>query len=100
MSQLSPEQLERVARRAVRCRLADGQLLFSQADPFERFYLVLSGQMRLFRLSPEGAEKVIEITGKAKKRVADGLRTARSSGLKSSPKRSELPSLLCSRPPL
>jgi CRP-like cAMP-binding protein len=63
LSQLSPEQLERVARRAVRSRLADGQLLFSQADPFERFYLVLSGQMRLFRLSPEGAEKVIEIIG-------------------------------------
>ncbi|MGQ9659954.1 MAG: Crp/Fnr family transcriptional regulator [Thermochromatium sp.] len=37
------------------------QLLFSQGDPASRFYLLLSGQMRLFRLSPEGAEKVIEI---------------------------------------
>jgi CRP-like cAMP-binding protein len=63
VSHLSPEQLERVARRALRCRLEDGQLLFSQADPFDRFYLVLAGQVRLYRLSPEGTEKVIEIIG-------------------------------------
>ena len=63
LSQLSQEQQERVARRAVRLRLEDGQMLFSQGDPSERFYLVLSGQIRLFRLSPDGAEKVIEIAG-------------------------------------
>lgn len=64
LSHLSQEQLERVARRAARLRMEDGQLLFSQGDPFDRFYLVVSGQVRLFRLSPDGAEKVIEITGK------------------------------------
>jgi CRP-like cAMP-binding protein len=63
LSQLSQEQLERVARRAARLGLEDGQMLFSQGDPAERFYLVLSGQVRLFRLSPDGAEKVIEIAG-------------------------------------
>jgi CRP-like cAMP-binding protein len=61
LSGLSTEQLERVARHASRARLDEGQMLFSQGDPAERFYLVLKGQMRLFRLSPEGAEKVIEI---------------------------------------
>ena len=63
LSQLSQEQLERVARRAARLRLEDGQMLFSQGDRADRFYLVLSGQVRLFRLSPDGAEKVIEIAG-------------------------------------
>ena len=63
LSQLSQEQQERVARRAARLRLEDGQMLFSQGDPSDRFYLVLSGQVRLFRLSPDGAEKVIEIAG-------------------------------------
>jgi CRP/FNR family transcriptional regulator, dissimilatory nitrate respiration regulator len=58
---LAPGQLERVARHAHRVRLDEGQLLFSQGDAAERFYLVLRGQVRLFRLSPEGAEKVIEI---------------------------------------
>lgn len=61
LSRLEPAQLERVARHAVRVKLAAEQLLFSQGDAANRFYLLLEGQMRLFRLSPEGAEKVIEI---------------------------------------
>jgi len=61
LSGLTDEQLKRVACHASRIRLDEGQMLFSQGDPAERFYLVLKGQMRLFRLSPDGAEKVIEI---------------------------------------
>ena len=38
-------------------------MLFSQGDPADRFFLVLRGQVKLFRLSPDGAEKVIEIIG-------------------------------------
>jgi CRP/FNR family transcriptional regulator, dissimilatory nitrate respiration regulator len=58
---LSDEQLARVARRAVRLHLDEGQWLFGQGDPAERFFLVVQGRIRLFRLSPEGAEKIIEI---------------------------------------
>jgi CRP-like cAMP-binding protein len=61
MSELTPDQLDRVSRHATRVLLDEGQLLFSQGDPAERFYFVLRGQLRLFRLSPEGGEKVIEI---------------------------------------
>ncbi|MEA3273826.1 MAG: Crp/Fnr family transcriptional regulator, partial [Pseudomonadota bacterium] len=61
LSGLSQEQLERVSRHALRVTLDEGQLLFRQGDAAERFYLVLRGQIRLFRLSPEGSEKVIEI---------------------------------------
>lgn len=61
LSRLAPAQLERVSRQAARVRLDAEQLLFSQGDYATRFYLLLTGQMRLFRLSPEGAEKVIEI---------------------------------------
>jgi CRP-like cAMP-binding protein len=61
LSGLSDVQLQRVATRAVRHSLPEGQWLFSQGDPARHFYLVESGQVRLFRLSPEGAEKVIEI---------------------------------------
>lgn len=61
LSGLSPEQLERVSRHAARVRLDEGQLLFRQGDAAERFYLVLKGQVRLFRLSADGGEKVIEI---------------------------------------
>ena len=63
LSRLSDEQLERVQRHASRLHLQEGQLLFSQGDPARHFYLVLSGRLRLFRLSVDGAEKVIEIIG-------------------------------------
>lgn len=61
LSRLEAAQLQRVARHASRVKLTAEQLLFSQGDSATRFYLLLSGRMRLFRLSPEGAEKVIEI---------------------------------------
>lgn len=61
LSRLDAAQLERVSRHATRVTLDAEQLLFSQGDPSKRFYLLLKGQMQLFRLSPEGAEKVIEI---------------------------------------
>jgi CRP-like cAMP-binding protein len=61
LSRLTDDQLKRVARRASRLKLDKGQMLFHQGDTADRFYLVLSGQIRLFRLSPDGGEKVIEI---------------------------------------
>jgi len=64
LSGLSDEQLARLVRRAVMVRLDSGQLLFSQDDPAERFYFVRSGCMRLFRLSADGGEKVIELIGR------------------------------------
>lgn len=61
LSALSDVQLQRVSAHAVSQTLDEGQWLFSQGDPAKRFFLVQKGQIRLFRLSPEGAEKVIEI---------------------------------------
>ena len=61
LSELRDAQLQRVLAHAVRHTLDEGQWLFSQGDPARAFYLVESGQVRLFRLSPDGTEKVIEI---------------------------------------
>ena len=60
---LSEEQWGRVRPLAPRLRLQEGQFLFNQGDPALHFYLVLSGRLRLSRLSVDGAEKVIEIIG-------------------------------------
>jgi CRP-like cAMP-binding protein len=60
-ARLTPEQLHRVAARARRMRLGEGRSLFEQGDAAGRFYLVLSGYIKLFRLSAEGNEKVIEV---------------------------------------
>jgi CRP-like cAMP-binding protein len=60
-ARLSSEQMQRVASHARRLRLDEGQSLFHQGDRAERFYYLLAGQIKLYRLSPSGNEKVIEI---------------------------------------
>lgn len=60
-SSLDGSQLERVAQHAVNIHLAEGESLFEQGDVANRFFLLLSGQVKLFRLSPAGNEKVVEI---------------------------------------
>jgi CRP-like cAMP-binding protein len=60
-SRLDERQFTRVARTAVRVELDEGELLFSQGEPATRFYVVVSGQIKLSRVSPSGGEKIIEI---------------------------------------
>lgn len=58
---LNDPQLDRVLQRSASVRLATRQLLFHQDEPPARFYFVRDGRMRLFRLGPDGSEKVIEL---------------------------------------
>lgn len=58
---LSDAQLRRIEQLAVLIRANEGDTLFEQGDPASRFFLVRSGQIKLFRLSPAGNEKVVEI---------------------------------------
>ena len=61
LQRLTDQQFENVLIRAKKISLADGDVLFQQGDEFKRFYLVVSGHMKLFRLAPDGNEKVIEL---------------------------------------
>ena len=58
---LESTQLQRIAKSAARVHLEEGGALFQQGDPAKRFYLATRGQIKLFRLSPAGNEKVIDI---------------------------------------
>lgn len=58
---LRPEQLSAVAATARIVELAPEQTLFHMNDPAEHFYWVLEGNIKLFRISPDGQEKVVEI---------------------------------------
>lgn len=58
---LADGQLDRVAAGAQRFELAADRHLFHAGDPARYFYFLESGQMQLYRLSPAGEEKVIEI---------------------------------------
>ncbi|OYY92345.1 MAG: hypothetical protein B7Y41_16250 [Hydrogenophilales bacterium 28-61-23] len=56
------EYLEAISH-ATSLTLAPGQHLFSQGDPAEGFFWVAEGVIRLFRASPQGDEKVIDLIG-------------------------------------
>jgi len=60
-SALNEAQLERVRRHAHITDMVEGESLFFQGDKANSFYLVLSGRIKLFRVSPDGKEKVVEI---------------------------------------
>jgi len=58
---LAEDQLQRVVQNAHQLTIDEGASLFEQGDTADRFYLLLSGQIKLYRLSPAGNEKVIEV---------------------------------------
>ena len=58
---LDAEQRRRVLESARVLHLDRGQTLFARGAPAQRFYLVLEGTIKLYLLSPEGEEKVIEV---------------------------------------
>lgn len=60
-SELTPEQLNRVEQHAHAISLKQGESVFEQGDKADRFYLLLKGHIKLYRLSPAGDEKVIEV---------------------------------------
>ncbi len=58
---LSDEQMERLSAATSSKSLSAGEHLFEAGSRADEFYLVSQGQMKLYRLSPAGQEKVIEI---------------------------------------
>ncbi len=60
-SELTDSQLDQVSQFSQVQKLIEGQRLFTQADKVTSFYMVISGKIKLFRMSPDGQEKIIEI---------------------------------------
>ena len=60
-SELSEEQLERVRRHSHIIDMVEGESLFFQGDSAVSFYLIVSGRIKLYRVSADGKEKVVEI---------------------------------------
>lgn len=56
-------QMKTMAAAAEQVSLAQGDRLFNQGDEIRRFFHLVSGRMKLYRLSPEGDEKVIDLVG-------------------------------------
>lgn len=61
LASLSDKQMARVHRHSNEIKLEEGHSIFIQDDPVNNFYLVKTGQIKLFRVSPKGEEKIINI---------------------------------------
>ncbi|WP_372526051.1 Crp/Fnr family transcriptional regulator [Piscinibacter sp.] len=60
---LSPDELTQVARGCTLRRLERGDMVFRMGEPCDEFHVVVTGQVKLFVLSPNGQEKVVELIG-------------------------------------
>lgn len=60
---LNRPELERLALGCQLRRLSRGDTVFRVGEPCEEFHVTVTGQVKLFAISPAGAEKVIELVG-------------------------------------
>jgi CRP/FNR family transcriptional regulator len=58
---LDPAELESVQQIAVRKELRKGETLFTEGDPSRAFYIVASGAVKIYRVAPDGRERVIHV---------------------------------------
>ncbi|MDH5765368.1 MAG: Crp/Fnr family transcriptional regulator [Gammaproteobacteria bacterium] len=61
LSHLNNRQLNDIQGTMKLVHLAEGEHLFEQGQKADRFYMVRSGQIKLYRLSIEGSERVIDV---------------------------------------
>ena len=62
-SGMTEEQLTKVIETISIVQLDEGELLFRRNDHAKHFYLVRSGLFKLYRLSIDGTEKVVDVVG-------------------------------------
>ena len=58
---VAPASLERLAGGCVSNRYCRGEMVLQMGDPCDGFYIVATGQVKLYALSASGQEKVVEI---------------------------------------
>jgi CRP/FNR family transcriptional regulator len=60
---LSPQHLEYLANILSKRHYKRGQTIFSQGDEGVGFYVVISGRVKIFKISPDGKEQILHIFG-------------------------------------
>ncbi|MDD5657271.1 MAG: Crp/Fnr family transcriptional regulator [Elusimicrobia bacterium] len=58
-SRLKPRALDAVLRRGALSRHEGGESIFMSGDPADRFYLVVRGRVKIFKLSSGGAQQIL-----------------------------------------
>ena len=62
-NELNAAELQRMADGSRLRRLARGDMVFRVGQPCAEFHITVTGQVKLFAISPAGQEKVIELIG-------------------------------------
>lgn len=60
---LDASALQRIRASLSLVRLDKGQILFTEGEPAQAMYVVRSGQVKIFKLSPDGREQVLRLAG-------------------------------------
>lgn len=60
---LTDAELRALAARAARKRFGKDEQLFAEGDPCSGLYLVATGKIRIFKLSPSGREQILAVEG-------------------------------------
>ena len=60
---VSPEKLRLLAAQATYKKFKAGELVIGEADPIRSFYVVITGQLKLYRSSAEGKEQTLQLLG-------------------------------------
>jgi CRP/FNR family transcriptional regulator, dissimilatory nitrate respiration regulator len=60
---LSPEHYSELAMIVIDQEFKKGRTIFSEGDEGTGFYVVISGQVKIYKLSPEGKEQILHIFG-------------------------------------
>lgn len=60
---MQPSELQRLSQGSRLRKLARGEDVFKFGEPCNEFHVTVSGQIKLFAISPAGQEKIIEIVG-------------------------------------
>jgi len=62
-SALDDQAVKLVLDRCHTIRRAAGTILFGSGEPAERFFLILAGRVKLYKLSPRGDEQILHMYG-------------------------------------
>ncbi len=60
---LSQKFLEEIASIVHKKEYRKGQLIFQEGDPGNGFYIVASGRIKVFKISPDGKEQILHLFG-------------------------------------
>lgn len=65
-SGLSDDQLKAVREIAVEKKFRKGEIIFSEGDEGNGFYIIAAGMVKIFKVSPEGKEHILHIYDEGK----------------------------------